>query len=42
MWDDDQMLKVDEQLAEIFRQQANTSERSDLKREVFHGCTCTF
>jgi DNA polymerase phi len=35
VWDDEQILKVDEQLAEAFRQQANTSKRSGLKREQF-------
>jgi DNA polymerase phi len=34
VWDDEQMMQVDEQLAEVFRQQAgSTTKRSDLKRE---------
>ena len=33
-WDDEQMLKVDEQLAEVFRQQAATAQRTDPKREI--------
>lgn len=36
-WDDDQMLQVDQQLSEVFRQQANTTKRSDLKRELALG-----
>ena len=35
IWDDAQMMQVDGQLADVFRQQANTSKRSDLKRERF-------
>ena len=31
-WTDEQMLEVDEQLADVFRQQAMASKRSDLKR----------
>ncbi|WVF67165.1 hypothetical protein IAT40_001911 [Kwoniella sp. CBS 6097] len=31
VWDDEQMMKVDEQLAEVFRQQASGTKRSDLK-----------
>ncbi|WVQ79016.1 hypothetical protein IAT38_001108 [Cryptococcus sp. DSM 104549] len=30
-WDDEQMLKVDEQLASVFRERAATSKRTDLK-----------
>ena len=32
VWDDEQMMKVDEQLAEVFRQQATTTKKSSLKR----------
>ncbi|WVR03854.1 hypothetical protein IAU60_000851 [Kwoniella sp. DSM 27419] len=31
VWDDEQMMKVDEQLAEVFRQQASGTKRSDMK-----------
>ena len=31
-WDDEQMLAVDERLAEVFRQQARAKQRTSLKR----------
>lgn len=31
VWDDEQMLKVDEQLAEVFRQRANADKSKDFK-----------
>ena len=34
-WDDEQMLKVDEQLSAVFRQRAASNKRSDLKRAFF-------
>jgi DNA polymerase phi len=33
VWDDEQMMKVDEQLAQVFKQQAGRTRRVDLKRE---------
>jgi len=34
VWDDDQMMKIDNQLAEVFRQHAGSStKRADLKRK---------
>lgn len=33
VWDDDKMMQVDEQLAEVFRQRANAGKSSDFKRE---------
>ena len=33
VWDDEQMLKVDEQLAEVFRQRANAGKKADFKRK---------
>ena len=38
LWDDDQMLKVDEQLAEVFRQRAGTARKGNLK-SVFSSIT---
>jgi len=49
VWDDDKMMLVDEQLAEVFRQRANAGKSSDFKRTCWLPrrvrCllqTCTF
>ena len=37
LWDDDQMLKVDQQLAEVFRQRAGTARKGNLKSELLES-----
>lgn len=32
-WDDDQMMKVDEQLAQVFRERAAATSKNDMKRK---------
>lgn len=32
-WDDDQMMKVDEQLAQVFRERAAAASKNDMKRK---------